>query len=288
MMQVMANPDLHRVPRHPHAWAVVLVLSQLAVAALWWRLGWPVGLPAMLATHAVFLWGVLVPDSGLFSPVLKRLPTSEPVVWLTIDDGPSEQTPAVLDLLDAHGAKATFFVVGERAQARPELLREIARRGHGIGNHSHSHPQAWFWALGPAAMRRQVADAQAAITAITGAAPRWFRAVVGMANPFVSAPLRTHGLARVAWSARGFDAVAADPDTVVARIERGLSPGAIVLLHEGARHGRNLEVLALLLRRLDALGYRTVLPEAGAEAGQWLEKTREAEMETARFPGPPP
>ena len=270
MMQVMAKPDLHRVPRHPHAWAGVLVLSQLAVAALWWRLGWPVGLPAMLATHAVFLWGVLVPDSGLFSPVLKRLPTSEPVVWLTIDDGPSEQTPAVLDLLDAHGAKATFFVVGERAQARPELLREIARRGHGIGNHSHSHPQAWFWALGPAAMRRQVADAQAAITAITGTAPHWFRAVVGMANPFVSAPLRTHGLARVAWSARGFDAVAADPDAVVTRIERGLSPGAIVLLHEGARHGRNLEVLALLLRRLDALGYRTVLPEAGAEAGLWL------------------
>ena len=266
MMQVMAKPGrpdpLHRVPRRPHAWWGALLASQLLVAALWWRFGWALGLPLMLASHAVFWWGVLKPGSRLYSPVLARLPTAEPVVWLTIDDGPSEQTAAILDLLDAHGAKATFFVVGERALARPDALREVARRGHGIGNHSHSHPQAWFWALGPAAMRREVGQAQTAITAITGEPPRWFRAVVGMANPFVSAPLREHGLARVAWSARGFDAVAADPAAVVARIERDLRPGAIVLLHEGARHGRNVEVLALLLQRLDALGYRTVLPEA--------------------------
>jgi hypothetical protein len=65
----------------------------------------------------------------------------------------------------------------------------------------------------------------------------------------------------VAWSARGFDAVAADPRVVVARIERTLAPGAIVLLHEGAAHCRNVEGIALLLQRLDALGYRCVLPE---------------------------
>jgi hypothetical protein len=65
----------------------------------------------------------------------------------------------------------------------------------------------------------------------------------------------------VAWSARGFDAVLRDPAGVVARIERDLSPGAIVLLHEGAAHGRNVETLAALLVRLDALDYRTVLPE---------------------------
>lgn len=272
MMQVMPRPPFHRIPRHPHAWWAALLLSQALVAALWWRFGWAVGLPAMLASHAVFWWGVMKPGSALFSPVLVRLQTREPLVWLTIDDGPSDDTPAILDLLDAHRAKATFFVVGQRAQARPELLREIVRRGHGIGNHSQSHPQAWFWALGPGAMRRQVGDAQAAIAEITGTAPRWFRAVVGMANPFVSAPLREHGLARVAWSARGYDAVAADPAAVVARIERDLAPGAIVLLHEGARHGRNVEVLALLLQRLEVLGYRTVLPEeieaeSSADAG---------------------
>src|SRR5687767_9174384 len=198
----MPNPPLHRTPRHPHAWAWCLLLSQVAVVALWWRYGWQVGLPAMLASHVPFLWGTLVPDSALFGPVLARLPIDDRRVWLTIDDGPSDDTRPMLDLLDAHGARATFFLVGERAQARPELVAEIVRRGHGIGQHSHTHPQAWFWALPPRAMRAQVDMAQSALTFLSGSPPRWFRAVVGMSNPFVAAALKRHGLARVAWSAR--------------------------------------------------------------------------------------
>jgi peptidoglycan/xylan/chitin deacetylase (PgdA/CDA1 family) len=110
-------------------------------------------------------------------------------------------------------------------------------------------------------MAREIADAQSALRDITGQSPRWFRAVVGMANPFVAAPLARLGLARVAWSARGYDAVDGDVARVVARIERGLAPGAIVLLHEGAAHGRNVDTIAALLDRLDARGLRTVLPD---------------------------
>lgn len=252
----------HRPPRRPHAWLPLLLLSQLTVAWAWWRWGWPLGLPLMLATHALAWWGVLAPNAALYGPVLSRLPTTDPVVWLTIDDGPSEDTGAILELLDAHDATATFFLVGDRAQARPDLVREIARRGHGIGNHSRTHPQARFWALGPRRMRVEIDDCQQQLQAIAGVAPRWFRAVVGHANPFVSAPLRDAGLARAGWSARGFDAVDGDVARVLGKLERGLSPGAIVLLHEGAAHGRNVEMVARLLQRLDALGYRTTLPDA--------------------------
>jgi len=254
-------PDFHRVPPRSGAWIWWLLVSQCAVAALWWWLGWRLGLPLMVASHLLLWWGVLWPQSTMYGPVLVRLPLAAKRVWLTIDDGPSDDTGALLDLLDAHGAKATFFVVGERAAARPELVREIAARGHGIGNHSSRHPSAWFWALGPRRMREEIVRCQDTLRAITGTAPHWFRAVVGMANPFVSAPLRECGLARVAWNARAFDALEADPARVVARIERNLSPGAIVLLHEGAGHGRNLEAIALLLQRMRALGYGTVLPE---------------------------
>src|SRR5262245_45202602 len=235
----MPSASLHRPPRRPHVWIACLLASQLRVAGVLWRRCWPGGLPAMVASHAPFWWATMRPGSRLFSPVLRRLPTRESEVWLTIDDGPSADTAAMLDLLERHRARATFFLVGERAARQPELVREIVRRGHRVGNHSQSHPQAWFWALGPRRMRAQIASNQATLTAIAGTAPRWFRAVVGMANPFVAAPLREHGLARVAWSARGYDAFAADPARVVARIERNLAPGAIVLLHEGARHGRN-------------------------------------------------
>lgn len=255
---VIALP--HTPPRRPHAGWAALLLSQVFAAGLWGRYGWAVGLPALMATHLFALWGTLRPDSRLFGPVITRLPTTRRVVWLTIDDGPSDETAAILDLLDAHAAKATFFVVGERAQRHPERVREILRRGHDIGNHSQTHPQAWFWALGPRRMHREIARTQALLAELTGSAPRWFRAVVGMANPFVAPALAAHGLARVGWSARGFDGVAADADAVVARIERQLTPGAIVLMHEGAPHGRNVETLAKLLARLDALGYRCVLP----------------------------
>ncbi|HZX77900.1 polysaccharide deacetylase family protein [Lysobacter sp.] len=258
----MLADSLHQPPRHPHAWAWLFGVSQLAVVAVWWRWGWQAGLAALLATHLTVVWATLWPRSGLLSPVLSRLPTGERVVWLTIDDGPSGDTRPMLDLLDRHGAKATFFLVGERAQARPELVAEIVRRGHDIGHHSHTHPQAWFWALPPAAMRAQIDEGQHALARLTGTSPRWFRAVVGMANPFVAAQLKRNGLARVAWTARGYDAVLRDPQRVVARIERDLVPGAIILLHEGAAHGRNVETLARVLGRLDELGYRTVLPEA--------------------------
>lgn len=252
---------LHRIPRRPHAWLWFAVVAHALVFAAWGFAGWRAGLPLLAATHLAFLWGVLRPRSRMYGPVLTRLPVADRRVWLTIDDGPSDDTRAILDLLAAHGARATFFLVGARAAARPELVREISIRGHGIGNHSQTHPQAWFWALGPARMRREIGQCQRTLQRLTGRAPRWFRAVVGHANPFVSAPLREHGLARAAWNARGFDAVRSDPTHVVARIERDLAPGAIVLLHEGARHGRSVEMIAMLLQRMQALGYQATLPE---------------------------
>ncbi|MCD9028776.1 polysaccharide deacetylase family protein [Luteimonas sp. BDR2-5] len=251
----------HRPPRRPHLWLPLLLASQLAVVVAWWWLGWRVGLPLLLASHALCLWGVLAPGSRLFGPVLTRLPDGAQGVWLTIDDGPSDDTLPLLDLLDAHGAKATFFLVGARARARPELVREILRRGHGIGNHSQTHPQAVFWALGPARMRREILDCQRTLSGIAGQAPVWFRSVVGHSNPFVHAPLRDAGLARVGWSARGFDAVEADVDRVVSRIAADLAPGAIVLLHEGAGHGRNVGMVAGVLARIQAQGLRAVLPD---------------------------
>jgi peptidoglycan/xylan/chitin deacetylase (PgdA/CDA1 family) len=256
-----AFPGLHRPPRRPHAGAWALGASQLLVALLWWRLGWHVGLPVLLLSHAIVAWGTFRPRSALFGPVLWRLGTQERVAWVTIDDGPSDDTPAVLDLLDARGIKATFFVVADRARARPELVREMLRRGHSIGNHSAGHPAGWFWALGPKRMSREIEGAQAALTEIAGVAPRWFRAVVGFSNPFVAAPLARLGLTRVAWSARGYDAVERDPARVSARILRTLAPGAIVLLHEGSAHGRNLEIVARVLDDIAARGYRSVLPD---------------------------
>lgn len=265
---------LHRPPRRPGLILGLLALSQAAVAWLWWRLGWQAGLAAMLASHLPVVWATLHPRATLFCPALSRLPIRERVVWLTIDDGPSDDTPALLDLLDRHGAKATFFLVGERALARPDVVRAIRDRGHGIGNHSASHPDDRFWRLGPGALEAEIGRTQSILTAINGQTPRWFRSVVGMTNPFVGLSLKRHALARVAWSARGFDGVDCTPERVLARIVRDVRPGAIVLLHEGAAHGHNVAILAQLLAWLDAQGYRTVVPDAGTRIAAAANGTR--------------
>lgn len=261
------HPLGQHVPSRPRLRLGLLALSQVGVVALWWLAGFKIGLAALAATHGAVLWSTFNPRSQLFCPALVRVPGDAPQVWLTIDDGPSQDTLPILELLDAHGATATFFLVGERARARPALVREIVRRGHGIGNHSDSHRQAAFWRLGPGALEAEIAASQRTLQELSGTAPRWFRSVVGHTNPFIAPVLARHGLTRVAWSARGFDGVRCTPDQVLARIEPDLQPGAIVLLHEGAAHGHNVEILRRVLVALRARGLVAAAPGAGMPAG---------------------
>lgn len=234
-----------------------LVAPVLALAALWqWGLVWAVGTIAL--AHALWFIPTLWPNCTWFGPVLRRLPPgSGGSVWLTIDDGPHpEDTPRMLDLLHRHGARATFFVVGAKARAHPQLVEDIVRHGHGLGNHTMTHPDKWFWAYGPRRVRREIAACQETLARIAPETPvRWFRAPVGMKNGFVHPVLaRLGGLALVGWSVRGLDGVSRDASRVLSRLERGLKPGAIILIHEGRtdRDGNRLgpQVLAGLLARL--------------------------------------
>jgi peptidoglycan/xylan/chitin deacetylase (PgdA/CDA1 family) len=232
-------------------------------------------LAVLLGAGAVLVWGTLWPHSRLFGPVLRRLPGNAPTVWLTFDDGPSDDTPALLELLARHDARATFFLVGRKAAAQPDLVRAIQAGGHGIGNHSDSHPAAWFWALPPARMAAQIGQAQARLTALTGRAPRWFRAVAGHANPGVAPALAKLGLVRVSWSGRGLETVDGSDSRVLARLQRAIAPGAILTLHEGLAPGRTARLLDALLRALDQRGYRAVVPDAGvATTSQLLNGVR--------------
>lgn len=221
--------------------ACCLALSMLLGA----KIGWLVGFMAVNGFAVLFCWGTLRPRCPWFGPLVTETNSAE--ILLTIDDGPDEDTAAILDLLDAHQTKAVFFLIGEKASRSPDLVREIHRRGHAIGNHTMTHPQATFWAAGPWRTAREIRACQAALTEITGEPPRYFRAPVGHRTLFTHPVTRAFGLEVMAWSCRGYDGVENDPQTVLSRLLPGIKPGAIVLLHQG--RPASLEILRGVLKQ---------------------------------------
>lgn len=178
--------------------------------------------------------GTVMPRCALFGRMIKDLPPGSDKLLLTIDDGPHpEHTPLFLDVLDQHGIKAVFFLIGERAARHPDLVREIVRRGHELGNHTQTHPAGTFWSLRPAALWREVDDCQKTLTSICPEhPPRFFRPPAGHHNLFTFAIVQSLGLRMMLWSVRGFDGVLKDVNAITHRIQQGLKPGAIVLIHE--------------------------------------------------------
>jgi peptidoglycan-N-acetylglucosamine deacetylase len=228
---------------------------------------WPWALGAVVADHIILTAAGLWPRSKLLGPNWTSLPrevAARGEVAVTIDDGPDpEVTPRVLDLLDAHRAKATFFCIGELVERHSGLAKEIVRRGHSIENHTHRHLHH-FSVLGPRGMTEEVRRAQETIAAVTGESPRFFRAPAGLRNPFLDQVLKRLDLRLASWTRRGFDTRNRQAEVVLNTLSRGARGGDILLLHDG-HAGRTpngglliLEVLPRLLANLTAAGLKPV------------------------------
>lgn len=233
-----------------------LLLLVCAIALTLWHPGlwmWTAGV--VFASHLILTIAGLLPRSKLLGPNITRLP-DEAVrrgeVAITIDDGPDPAvTPQVLDILERHHAKATFFCIGKLAAQHPELCREIVRRGHAIENHSLSH-QWYFSLLGPWRIYREVHEAQIVLGEICGQTPRFFRPTAGLRNTQLEPVLVHCGLSLCTWSKRGFDTRVSDTDAVLNSLMRDLKGGDILLLHDGsaARGADGKPVILDVLPRL--------------------------------------
>ena len=233
------------------------VLFQLA--------GWPLALSgampssclleALLLNHLLVFAAGLRPQDTWLGPNLVRLPQFSRVrgeVALTFDDGPDpEVTPWVLDMLDRHHAKATFFCIAERARRYRGLVHEIAARGHRVENHSDRHGTL-FALQGPRALYEDLSRAQDTLSELTGRTPSFFRAPFGIRNPWVIPVLGRLNLRLVSWTRRGYDAVLGNSEIVTRLLLRNLCGGDILLLHDGscARDRQGQPVVKEVLPRL--------------------------------------
>jgi peptidoglycan/xylan/chitin deacetylase (PgdA/CDA1 family) len=224
-----------------------------------------IALAPIFVSHVLLLYATLVPNCQWWGPVIRSFHTNQPEVWLTIDDGPSPaHTLKILDLLDRFDARATFFVIGRRAEEYPHLITEILSRGHEIANHTYTHPSGTIWAAGPTRIGAEIDLCAEWLRSAPDRPARLFRAPAGLKNLFVHPEVARRGLALIGWTVRGLDTVQREPTLVADRVLREAKAGAIVLLHEGQRVVKNpefnLQCLELTLTGLTERGYRCVIP----------------------------
>ncbi|MFI5936846.1 transglycosylase domain-containing protein [Actinoplanes sp. NPDC051494] len=196
---------------------------------------------------------------GFGTPVVRTQGTGKRLA-LTFDDGPSGYTPEVLDILAANGVKATFCMVGEEVERYPELVRRVIAEGHVLCNHSWKHDD-----LGTMTAARARADIERTDAAIAVAAP-------GATVPFFRAPYGSWGASAkegaelghtpLGWVVDPDDWLLPGADVIADRIEKNLTPRAVVLVHDGGgEREQTIAALTKLIPRLKADGWTFDLPE---------------------------
>lgn len=172
---------------------------------------------ALAAATGLVAYAGRYPGSKIFGPAITH--TNSPrKLAITFDDGPNPtMTPKLLDLLDRHKVRATFFVIGEYALLHPEIIRETVARGHVIGNHTFGHPNL-FW-TSPVRTRDQVRWCESAIFSATYQKSKFFRPPFGWRNPWLDATARELRMQVVTWTLLPGDWRAPSADWLVRRLD---------------------------------------------------------------------
>jgi peptidoglycan/xylan/chitin deacetylase (PgdA/CDA1 family) len=214
---------------------------------------------AALASSGFLAWAVRGRSARVFGPSVWRGPRDRPAIALTFDDGPSEGTPALLEILSRYGVRATFFQCGANVERLPATARAVALAGHEIGNHSYAHPLFCFRSAG--FIEQDMARAQRAIAERTGVTPAWFRAPFGARWFGMARAQRRLALTGVMWTAIGYD-WKLRAEAIAERLTASVSNGSILCLHDGRGLlvepdiGATLEAVRRLVPMLLDQGYR--------------------------------
>jgi len=239
---------------------LLFALTHASLALLY-----PFSLRRSLLAAAIYATGTAVMLYLLFSPRNQWLVANRsqvncpgrPCVAFTFDDGPSPvDTPRLLDILRDKKVTATFFVVGERADRNPEIVRRACLEGHLVANHTWSHPLL-FCFLTPTRLLAEIERGEDSIQRICGYRPRYFRSPVGLRHPLLGPDLQNAGLEYISWRIRTWDTFGPKSEVIAGRILDKVAPGDIIMLHDylsGGAHAM-LEALPHVIDQLRDRGF---------------------------------
>lgn len=194
---------------------------------------------ASMGAIALATYAVNGRSSSLLAPSVYRGPSAAPRYALTFDDGPSESTPRLLDLLDSHGVKATFFLLGKNVRRLPHVARAIVARGHEVGNHGYGHP--YYFTYRARDVYNDIVACQYVLEDTLGFSPWLYRPPFGLRWVGMAEAQRDCGLLGVQWSIMPKDWTWNAADIAQYLVSR-VKAGSILCLHDGRELAENPNV----------------------------------------------
>jgi peptidoglycan/xylan/chitin deacetylase (PgdA/CDA1 family) len=217
----------------------------------------------MFAYVLIIILGYIFPRWGMFADVIDEALPGRQLVALTFDDGPDESsTPYVLETLAKYEAKATFFLIGRKAEKQPRLVASMIEQGHEVGYHGYSHSRLTAF-RSAAWMKEDLKKARDVLSPWVPNDTRWFRPPIGHVTPRLAAVARELGFVILCWTIRGLDGL---PGVSKARVVRRVIPqlrdGAIIALHDAFETESGVpagaEALSEILDAIKNAGLRSV------------------------------
>jgi peptidoglycan/xylan/chitin deacetylase (PgdA/CDA1 family) len=223
-------------------------------------IGAGVGGAALLGAAGAAAYQSLAPTAQGFGRAFARGPRGSKQIALTYDDGPNDpHTLRLLEVLAKHDVRATFFLIGRYVQRRPDLVRDLLKAGHVIGNHTFTHPHLVVSAA--VETRNQLEECQRAVQEGTGETPKLFRPPFGGRRPVTLRIARSLGLEPILWSVTSWDWETPPAEKILQTCARQMRGGDVVLMHDGGHQAfgadRSQTVLAtnMLIEKYEAEGY---------------------------------
>jgi peptidoglycan-N-acetylglucosamine deacetylase len=201
-------------------------------------------------------YGSIVLSAQFFVDVKSSGRSDSNQVALTFDDGPLPgKTEKILEILERYKLSASFFCIGNRVKANPEIISRIHSEGHLVGNHSYWHGKLFDFQL-PSAITKELEDTNQIIFETIGVRPEFFRPPYGVTNPMVASAIRQGGFKTIGWSVRSLDSVVKDSEKLFLKVTSAIKGGDIVLFHDFS--DSTIQILPRLIEHIQKSGLRIV------------------------------
>jgi peptidoglycan-N-acetylglucosamine deacetylase len=239
--------------------AFLTSLALLVIASMVLDVHWTWYVVVTVIYLGITMGGAFVLSLQYFVRVRWRGTTMDAIA-ITFDDGPvSGNTEGILEILEAHHVPAAFFCIGSRIKGNEQLLRQIDRGGHLVGNHSYFHGKT-FDLMSAKRVAEELRKTDLSVYEALGKRPKFFRPPYGVTNPMIASAVEQDHYTVVGWSVRSFDTITKDPARLLKRITRNLRGGDVVLFHDHCDSTR--QVLSEFITHVHQKGLRIIRLDA--------------------------